>query len=54
MVADYNPTGTTRTTKTGRGRHLPNLADFWNHKWFREYADDFLQKNILENCPRLP
>ncbi len=48
MVADYNPGGT-RTTKTGRGRFNPNLLDFWNHKWFREYADDFLQKNILEN-----
>jgi hypothetical protein len=49
MVADLNPAGTTRTTKSGRGRHLPNLLDFWNHKWFQEYMDDFLDKNVLEN-----
>lgn len=48
MVADYIPGGT-KTTKTGRERFNPNLLEFWNHKWFREYVDDFKDKNIFEN-----
>jgi len=45
----YNPTGTTRTTFRGRARHLPLLPNYFNHQWFEEYIDDFLEKNHAEN-----
>ncbi len=47
--SDYNPAGTTRTTKRGIARHIPLLPNYFNHQWFEDYVTDFLQTNILEN-----
>jgi len=46
--SDYNPAGTSRTTKKGIARHVPLLPDHFNHKWFEAYVEDFLSKNELE------
>ncbi len=47
--SDYNPAGTTRTTKRGIARLIPLLPNYFNHQWFEDYVTDFLQTNILEN-----
>ena len=47
--SDYNPAGTTRTTKRGIARHIPLLPNYFNHQWFEDYVTDFIQTNILEN-----
>jgi len=47
--SDFNPEGTTRTTKRGIARHVPLFPDHFNHRWFDAYVDDFLNKNVLEN-----
>jgi len=47
--APYNPAGATRTSKTGRIRLIPLEPDHFNHLWFQDYLDDFLDKNIIED-----
>lgn len=47
--ADYNPAGATRTSKTGRIRPIPQLPNYFNQKWFKDFMSDFQWKNVLEN-----
>lgn len=47
--ADLNPSGATRTSKTGRIRLVPQTLNYFNQKWFKDFMSDFQWKNTLEN-----
>lgn len=47
--SDYNPAGTTRTTKRGIARHIPLLPNYFNHQWIEDYLTDFIDRNYMEN-----